>query len=283
MDASACCWKAWNKKMDRKVNVIRTIWMRREMLHNLVSRELKSRYKGSVLGFMWTILTPLFMAIIYVFFLRLLARGVPMEHIIIGVFAWQFTASSVNSGLTAITGNANLVKKVFFPRIILPTASTLAQLITYLFSLIVQLLLVAILLGIKGEHLSAWTLALPVLVAYHTLFNMALAYLLAAANVFFRDAQHLVGVLLTAWFFASPAMYDLSIVEKVAGTRPWLLDVYMLNPMAVIIGGYRALMLPDASVPWSIFTLIGLLIPLALFFIARISFRRLQRDFADLL
>ena len=253
------------------------------MLHNLISRELKSRYKGSVLGFLWTILTPLFMAIIYVFFLRLLARGVPMERIIIGVFAWQFTAQAVNSGLTAITGNANLVKKVFFPRIILPTAATLAQLVTYLFSLLVQLVLVAILLGVKGEHLNVWTLALPLLVLYHTLFNLSLAYLLSTANVFFRDAQHLVGVLLTAWFFASPAMYDLSVVEKVAGEHPMILDLYMLNPMAIIIGGYRALMLPEASVPISIFTLIGFLIPFILFFIARHSFRRLQHDFADYL
>jgi ABC-type polysaccharide/polyol phosphate export permease len=253
------------------------------MLQNLVARELKSRYKGSVLGFLWTILTPLFMAIVYVFFLRLLARGVPMEKIIIGVFAWQFTAQAVNSGLTAITGNTNLVKKVFFPRIILPTATTLAQLVTYLFSLIIQLVLVAILLGIKGDVMQIWTLALPLLIIYHTLFNLSLAYLLSAANVYFRDAQHLVGVLLTAWFFSSPAMYDLSIVEKVAGTRPLLLKLYMLNPMAIIIGGYRALMLPDATLPLSAFTVAGALIPLILFIIARHVFERVQQNFADML
>ena len=84
---------------------------RRELLVNLVARELKSRYKGSVLGFLWTVLTPLFMAAVYVFFLRLLiGRGVPLEGIIIGVFAWQFTVQSVNSGLVSITGNSNLVK-----------------------------------------------------------------------------------------------------------------------------------------------------------------------------
>lgn len=254
------------------------------MLANLVARELKSRYKGSALGFLWTILTPLFMAVIYLFFLRLLARGVPMEKIIIGVFAWQFTAQSVQSGLTAITGNSNLVKKVFFPRIVLPTSTTLANLINYLLSLIVQLVLVIALLVMKGEMIGISVLwALPLLILLHTVFNLGVAYLLSAANVFFRDAQHLVGVLLTAWFFSSPAMYDLSIVSNVVADRPWILKLYLLNPMAVIITGYRACMLPGTEFPWGWPVAVSVMIILLLFIFAFAVFRRAQRNFADLL
>ncbi|NIP93620.1 MAG: ABC transporter permease, partial [Akkermansiaceae bacterium] len=89
-------------------------------------------------------MTPLFMAVIYVFFLRLLARGVPIEAIVIGVFAWQFTIQSIQSGMESITGNANLVKKVAFPRVILPVATTLAALVNFLLSLVVQFALLTV-------------------------------------------------------------------------------------------------------------------------------------------
>jgi ABC-type polysaccharide/polyol phosphate export permease len=255
------------------------------MLSNLVSRDLKSRYKGSILGFLWTVLTPLFMAMIYVFFLRLLARGVAMESIIVGVFSWQFTAQAVNSGLMAVSGNSNLVKKVYFPRFILPTASTFANLVNYLLSLVIQFILVAILLSLKGEAMP-WTVVLvPLLVLYHTLLCLGLAYLLSAVNVFFRDAQHLVGVLLSAWFFASPVMYDLDlpIIQTFARDNPLFVNLYMLNPMAVINTGYRALILPGTSFPFHIFTVIGVLLPLVFTAVAYGVFQRMQRNFADLL
>ena len=259
------------------------LWQRRNMLLNLTLRELKSRYKNSVLGFLWSILTPLFMAGIYVFFLRLLARGVPLESIIIGVFAWQFTAQAVHEGLVSITSNANLVKKVFFPRLILPTAITLGNLVNYLLSLIVQFILLAVLLAWRGEAM-AWTaLFVPLVVAYHALFLLSLAWLLSAANVYFRDAQHLVGVLLSAWFFASPAMYDLSIVQNVATKWPIVLDLYLLNPMAIIITAYRALILPGATFPLTWAVAVGGAIPVFLLLISYFVFQRAQRNFADLL
>jgi len=257
---------------------------RRELLLNLIARELKSRYKGSALGFLWSLLTPLFMAIIYVFFLRLLAgRGVPTEEIIIGVFAWQFTASCVTGGMTAITGNANLVKKVFFPRVILPTAVTFANLINFLLSLVVQFVIVGGLLWWKGSHLSAWSLGLPVLIVDQTLFNLGLALLMASANVYFRDTQHLVGVLLSAWFFVSPVMYNLSFVERFAANRPLLMSLYLLNPIAPIITGYRAMILPGVAFPCSGFALAGLAAGLVFVWIGYAVFQRAQRNFADML
>ncbi|HBA83399.1 MAG TPA: hypothetical protein DCZ95_04815 [Verrucomicrobia bacterium] len=266
------------------MNFLRTIWERRDLFANLVARDLKQRYKGSVLGFLWSILTPLFMAVIYVFFLRLLAgRGVPTEDIIIGVFAWQFTMQCVNSGMTCITGNANLVKKVAFPRIILPTVNVAAGLINYLLSLIVQFALVAILLGIKGSGMSGWAVLVPVVIVYHSLFNLALALFVSSVNVYFRDTQHLVGVLLSAWFFVSPVMYNLSFAEHLAARWPAAFDLYMLNPMAGVITAYRALIIPGVEFPWSAYTAAGLLIPLALLWLSYILFQRLQRYFADML
>ncbi len=252
----------------------------RELLQNLVARDIKSRYKGSALGFLWSVLNPLFMAVIYIFFLRLLAgRGVPSEDVIIGVFAWQFTAQCVTGGMNCITGNANLVKKVFFPRVLLPLSVVAANLVNFLLTLAVQLVLVALLLGARGAHLSAWSAALPAIIAYHVLFNPSLALLVAAANVYFRDTQHLVGLLMSAWFFVSPVMYNLSFVEKFAG--PALTPAYLLNPAALIITAYRAAQVPGALLPWSGAALVAWLWPAALLVLAWRLFQRAQRDFAD--
>ena len=191
------------------MNPFRAIAPYRDLVANLVGRDLKSRYKGSALGFLWTVLNPLFMAFIYIFFLRLLGgRGMPitMEDIIIGVFAWQFTVQSVNAGLNAFTGNANLVKKVYFPREILPVSIVASALINFLLTVLVQWVLIAFLLWRKGAMLSGWTAALPAVVLYHTLFNLELVLLVSAANVYFRDTSHLVGLFLSAWFFMSPVM-----------------------------------------------------------------------------
>ncbi|NCD32300.1 MAG: hypothetical protein EOL87_02660 [Spartobacteria bacterium] len=265
------------------MSIYKTIRAHHEMLSNLIGRELKSKYKGSALGFLWSVLTPLFMAFVYVFFLRLLARGVPMESIIIGVFAWQFTAQSVNEGLFSITGNANLVKKVFFPREILPTASVFSNMINYLLSLVVQFLLLGVMLGMQGMFFSWTIIFVPVIIIYHVMFLLSLAYLLSAANVYFRDAQHLVGVLLSAWFFSSPAMYDLTMVEAVATKYPIVMQLYMLNPMASIITAYRAAILPGVGFPFTSSVVVGLTIPFILFFVSQKVFQRAQRNFADLL
>ncbi len=266
------------------MSTIGDILERRELLYNLVTRNLKSRYKDSILGFLWSIITPLFMALIYLVFLRIMNRGTPMEEILIGVFAWQFTAQCVGNGLTAITDNSNLVKKVYFPRIILPLSTTLSNLVTFLLSLIVQFALVAILLAVRGQYMSPAVLAVPLLIVYHALFCLALTLFLSCLNVYFRDIQHLVNVLTTAWFFLSPAMYSMALVHNLAAShaRPALItSLYMLNPMAIIITGYRALILPGTAFPWSPFVLVSATLPILFLFLAYVLFQKLQRKFSD--
>ena len=112
---------------------------------------------------------------------------------------------------------------------------------------------------------------------------LGVAMCVGAANVYYRDTQHLVGVLLTAWFFLSPVMYPLGFVEEMATRFPFAVDLYMLNPLAVILTGYRALILPEATFAWSPFVVIGMLWPLVLLVAAYAMFRRAQRNFADML
>lgn len=254
----------------------------RELLWNLVARDLKSRYRGSALGLLWTVLTPLFMALIYFFFLGFLMRA-PLDpkELIIGVFAWQFTVQAMQSGMGSITGSANLVKKIYFPRIIIPLATSLSALINYLLMLVVQLVLLVVLLGMQGASFNAIAFGLPLIIAYHFMFNLSLALFTAASNVYFRDTQHLVGLFLSAWFFLSPVMYSLNLVQDMAGSRTWISELYMLNPLSVIITAYRVLLIPGDAFPWSIGAIIGWCWPIALFLGAYLFYQRSSRFFAD--
>ena len=265
------------------MSFLRTILERRELLWNLTARELKQRYKGSALGFLWSVLTPLFMAAIYVVFLRLLARGVPMSDILIGVFAWQFTTQCVMGGMTCVTGNANLVKKVFFPREILPISQVAANGIGYLLSLLVQFPVLAFLLWQGGLHFSAaWPMFLFWMV-WQTVFNLGLAMLVGALNVNFRDTQHLVGVGLSAWFFLSPVMYNMDFAANLAARWPWAVDLLYANPMAILINGYRAALLPGAAAGFPPAGWVGFALAPATLFLGAWTYRRLQKNFADLL
>lgn len=263
------------------MRILKILYQFRELLMNLVLRDLRSRYRGSILGLLWTVLTPLFMAFIYIFFLRLLRVRIAHEQLIIGVFAWQFTVQAIQSGMSCITGNSNLVKKIYFPRMIIPLSVTIAALINYLLMLLVQFAIVAILLHRGGETLSLWSLGLPILIAYHFLFSFAMALLVSAANVYFRDTQHLIGLFLSAWFFVSPIMYPLSMIENLAGDATWITSLYMLNPLSVIVTAYRAMQISSVSFPWSPWAIAGVLWPFLLAAVAFVVFQRSQRYFSD--
>ncbi len=259
------------------------MYARRELLWNLTTRELKQRYKGSVLGFLWSVLTPLFMAAIYVVFLRLLARGVPMTDILIGVFAWQYTTQCVLGGMTCVTGNASLVKKVAFPREILPLSQVAANGIGYLLSLLVQFPVLAVLLWRLDSGFAATWPLFAFWVLWQTLFNLGLAYLVGALNVYFRDTQHLVGVLLSAWFFLSPVMYNMAFARNLAASWPWAVDLLYANPMAVVLNGYRAALLPGAGAGFPPAAWVGFGLVPAMLLLGAGLYRRLQKNFADLL
>lgn len=274
------------------MNILSSILSRKELWWNLTARELKQRYKGSMLGFLWSVLTPLFMAVIYVFFLRLLAgRGIMLEEIVIGVFAWQFTTQSVTGGMNCVTSNGNLVKKVFFPREILPVAQVTANAISYLLSLVVQFPVLAFLMWRSGTLFSAlqpaalfWMVCWVVFwLVWQCILNLALAFITGSLNVYFRDTQHLVGVLLSAWFFMSPVMYGITFAQNLAADWPWLASLLMANPMAVILTGYRAAILPDAILMWTPSVWVGFFLPLVLLIVGFWMYRKLEKNFADLL
>jgi ABC-type polysaccharide/polyol phosphate export permease len=255
--------------------LLRELLSRRELVANLVARNLKQRYKGSALGFLWSLLHPLFLVLIYLVFIRLMRFKMRLPHLLVGVMGWQFLALCAGDAAGVVLGHASLVKKTWFPRVILPLSAVLGNLVHFALSLVV----LAAALPLLGVLPAAGWLHLPWIVALHLLFCFGISLALSALNVFFRDIEHLVPILLMSWFFVTPVIYP---AEQVAGNPAlpaWVAPVYFLNPMAVLLAWYRHAFLGDPlpAVP----LLPGAAVALAVFAVGAWLFARLEPRFAD--
>jgi lipopolysaccharide transport system permease protein len=218
-------------------SALRELYEYRELIQNLVSKEYRAKYKGTFLGFLWSLVVPLVMVCVYSFAFGVIMRvSIPKFpiYLLTGLLPWTFFSGSLLSTVGVISSNANLVKKIYFPREILPLSSTLFNLIHFLLSFII--LVPAVLLfrvGLQPVPL----LFLPLAIVLSFTVSLGLALLVSAGNVFFRDVEHLLEVLLIAWFFLTPIIYEFNMV---AGRVPrWLLRLYQLNPMVHVIDLYH--------------------------------------------
>ncbi len=218
----------------------------RELVANLVARDLKVRYKGSVLGFLWSLLNPiLMMMVFYVVFTVLLARGIEAFPLFIlaALLPWHFFATSVSAGLKSIVAHSSLVKKVYFPREVLPLSQVVTNLVNFLLAVPVLLILMVLFRAPFTWNL----LYFPLILVIEFLFVLGVTLALAAVYVFFRDTEVIVEVLLTAWFFLTPIFYRMDDL-----TQAWHgLDVkrimYIVNPMASIIESFRLIFYNGAT------------------------------------
>ena len=259
------------------VNLLKDIYKRRELLSILVVRDLKIRYKNSFLGFFWSLLIPLFLILIYAVFARMLRfnGGNPryLQFLIVGIVCWQFLVMCLNDSLNTVNGNANLIKKTAFPRFILPLAMIAANLVNFLLTtgVLVAYLLI---LHIPFSHV----LWLPWIILTQCALCLGLALILSAANVFFRDTEHILQILTLGWFFLTPVFYPLELQYGVipAGFQ----GLAFLNPMSGLLCSYRAVWL---SVPLPPLTLIAVSYAVCWIVLAAgvLFFQRVQSRFAD--
>lgn len=217
----------------------------RELIRNLVVRDLKVRYKNSILGVLWSLMNPLLMMLVFTVVFTIMApvrsadlRNFPV-FVLCGLLPWQFFASSVIGSTVSIVANAPLIKKVYFPREVLPLSMILANLVNFL----IALLLLFVMLFIFRVQLTFWILYLPVVILIQIIFTLGMGFFLATINVFYRDTQQIMDVIMLAWFFVTPIFYPLDILPKNYQFLGVTLDVwrlaYILNPMASLIASYR--------------------------------------------
>ena len=215
----------------------------RDLLRELVVREMRLRYERSILGMAWSILNPLAQMLVYNFLFRVVFRlDIPNYPVFVftGVLAWNWFHQALMLTTGAITNNRELIRQPGFPLAVLPVVTVATPLVDLLSAL--PVLLCFLLLG--GGRLTGALLALPLVVGIQFLLIQGLGYLLASIHVTFRDTQHLLGVALMLLFYLTPVFYRADMVPE--SFQP----IYNLNPMVHLIGAYRAILIEDSLPDW---------------------------------
>jgi ABC-2 type transport system permease protein len=217
------------------------IFSHRELLDLLIRRELKSRYKDSALGFIWSLIKPLVQLLIYYVFIGTVlqaSRGVPDFAIFVfsGLTLWGLYSETISTGTASIVSNGGLIKKVYLPREIFPLAATGSAVFNFLVQMVVLLLAI---IALGQFPLSLNLLYVPAAIAIVLIWGIAFAILLSALNVYLRDIQYLVEVVMLLLFWASPIVYSWTLVVSSVKEHTWLLEVYLLNPISLGILAFQ--------------------------------------------
>ncbi|MDD7294125.1 MAG: ABC transporter permease [Oscillospiraceae bacterium] len=256
------------------MKLLRELYHYREMLFSLVRKDLRGRYKGSVLGFLWTFINPLMQLLVYTFVFTVILPS-QVEHyslyLFVALIPWIFFSSSMTGGAGSIVAQKDLVKKIYFPREIIP--------ISYVTSCFVNMLLCfliifAVMLFTGAPFNPLALLCLPVIMIVEYLLALGIAMLAAAVTVYFRDLEHILGIVSMIWMYLTPILYPETLVPE-----KWQ-ALYHINPMTSIITAYRDVLywgvmpqlatLLEAVLLGVLFLLLGLL-----------SFSKLKKGFAE--
>jgi len=254
---------------------LREVWEYHELLYFLIWRDVKVRYKQTVLGGAWAILQPFFTMVVFSLFFGRLAK-MPSDGIPYPIFTytalvpWMFFSQGLNQAANSLVGNSNLIRKVYFPRLIIPLASVCGGLVDFALAFAV-LLVMMLYYGIAPTAHVVW---LPLLLALSLVTSLGVGLWLSALTVTFRDVRHIVPFIVQFWMFATPVAYPSSLLHE-----PWR-TVYGLNPMTGVIEGFRWALLGSKSQPEGII-LVSALAAVLILVSGAYYFRRVEKSFAD--
>lgn len=252
---------------------LKELYNYREMLSNLVKKDLRTRYKGSVLGFLWTFVNPLLQLLVYTMVFSVIMRSnIPKYYIFlfVALVPWIFFSTSITASSSSIIGNKDLIKKIYFPRIIIPMSVVNGAFMNMIFTMIV----VFFALIFSGIGVSKYILFLPVIMILEYLLALGISFIVSALNVYFRDLEHILGIITMAWMYGTPILYGIDMVPT--QLRP----IFNLNPMTPIILAFRNILyyktMPDLSHMGIIFIWsVGFIV------LGYIIFQKLQKNFAE--
>lgn len=254
--------------------MLKNLYEYREMIRSLVKRDLGGRYKNSVLGFFWTFLNPLFQLIIYTMVFTII---IPMDienyyiHLFVALVPWIFLSSCMTGGARVILDQQDMVKKIYFPREILPISFTTSQFINMLLSMLVIFVVVIV----SGHGVSGYALLfLPWILAVQYMFCLGIVLFSCTVTVYLRDMEMVLGIVAFGWMYLSPVIYPEAYVpEKYQG-------LYYLNPMSSIISSYRKILYykesPDVS-----HMIMASAVSVGVMICGILVFRRFQRHFVE--
>ena len=254
---------------------LRDLWEYRELLYFLTWRDVKVRYKQTVLGAAWAIIQPFFTMVVFSVFFGKLAK-MPSDNIPYPIFSyaalvpWTFFANGLSQSSTSLVASANLIKKVYFPRLVVPVSSVISGAVDFVLAFVV-LLGMMLFYGIVPTWNVIW---LPLLLLLALVTSLGVGLWLTAMNVQFRDVRYAVPFLVQAWMFATPIAYPSSLLDE-----PWR-TLYGINPMAGVVEGFRWALLGTETAPGPI-VLVSALVAVGLLISGAFYFRRMEKTFAD--
>ena len=235
-------WGSWRDILGDKLRELRQY---QYLLRNLIVRDLKARYKSSLLGILWSILNPLFLMLVFTVVFSVMGGNQIRQYpvfVLVGLSPWNVFSGALTRGTISITGNSALVQKVYFPRELLPASALLSNLVNFLFAFAV----LVVLLYAFGIGLTIHALWVPVLLLTQLIFTLGLCLLLGSLTVFYRDVLMILEVVVLAWFFVTPVFYSLEMfgdsVTLLGLTFNPAQVMRWVNPMASIIDGYRTVL-----------------------------------------
>lgn len=252
------------------------IWQYRELLYFLAWRDIKVRYKQTVIGAAWAIIQPFFTMVVFSLFFGGLAK-VPSDDIPYPIFSyaalvpWTYFANSLSQSSNSVVSNTNLIKKVYFPRMVIPIANVVAGLVDFGLAFL-MLLGMMLFFGITPTANVIW---LPVLILLIVATSLGVGLWFAALNVQFRDVRYVIPFLVQFWLFATPIAYPSSLIENET-----LRTLYGLNPMVGVVEGFRWALLGTDTAPGS-YILLSAGVALVLMLSGAFYFRRMEKRFAD--
>lgn len=261
------------------VKKIRELFGHKRLIFDLVLKDLKVKYRRALGGFAWTFINPMAMTVIFYVLFKLIfkidIKNYPL-FLLCGLFPWAFLQTSLSESNTSVIANANLIKKAYFPREVLPLSVILTHLVNFIASLII-LFITALFFKVSLIRIILW---LPFILAVQLLLIMGLSLITSSLNACYRDTQFVVNLILLVWFYATPIIYPVQMAKKALPS--YILKVYMLNPMVGIITAYRDLFLysvaPDPLVLGASFT-----ISLVVFISGLFIFNHFEKILVDIL
>ncbi|MFV0250418.1 MAG: ABC transporter permease [Bacilli bacterium] len=255
------------------MKIFRDLYNYRELLKTNVKKEIRGKYKGSFLGVLWSFVNPLLMVLVYAIVFPIILKNSEPNYIVFlitAVIPWNWFTTVVTQGSGTFLYNSNIIKKVYFPREIMPISIVTSGLVNFLISCIIILLF---LIG-SGIGLSWYILLLPIIVIVQYILCLAIVLVLSSVNVYIRDLEYIVNFLVMMLFYATPILYNsASITGKLA-------VVLKLNPMAHIINAYRSIFFFQTLPNLHVLAIIGLGSLILLFFAFKI-FKKLEKGFAE--
>jgi homopolymeric O-antigen transport system permease protein len=258
---------------------LRELWEYRELLFFLTWRDVKVRYKQTVLGVLWVILQPLVTMLIFTLFFGRLAGlsektgGIPYPiFAFAGLLPWMFFSNAVITSSNSLVGSVHLITKIYFPRMIIPMAAVAAGLVDFALGFII----LAILMAYYRVGITWSSVLLPLLVMLLTLLALGVGMFLSALHVKYRDIRHALPFLVQLWMFASPVIYPTTLVP-----RQWRW-VLALNPLTGIIEGFRAALLGGKAIEWNLLA-ISAAVTIILLIYSALAFKRMEKSFADVI